>query len=131
MIYTGSLVYSFKHKLVKLPYRSIRFEWKNLKMDRFQKVAVVYYVGKEKYTRITVYKQLTGQMVKSTSISQEYPTFNGEPYYPISNSESSQMTRVYLEEAKKLGKIQFIGRLAENKYYNMDGLVAKVLNEFK
>jgi len=101
MIYTGSLVYSFKHKFGKLPYRSIKFEGKNLKMERFQEVAVVNFVGSENHTRITEYKHLTGQMAKSTSISYDYPTFDGEPYYPIPNSQTDLVYRKYLQRQKK------------------------------
>lgn len=130
MIYTGPIDYFFDYKFGKLPYRSIKFEWENLEMERFQEVAVVNFVGAEKHTRITEYKHLTGQKNKTTSMSYEYPTFDGEPYYPIINRESEEQTKLYKEEILKLKNAQFIGRLAENKYYNMDGVVAKVLNGF-
>jgi len=79
MIYTGSLVYSFNHKFGKLPYRSIKFEWKNLKMERFQEVAQINFTDKkERFTRIIEHKHLTGQVNNSTSISYEFPTFDGE-----------------------------------------------------
>lgn len=130
MIYTSSNDYFFDYKFGKLPYRSIKFEWKNLEMERFQEVAVVNFVGKEKYTRITEYKHLTEQMAKSTSISYEFPSFDGDPYYPILNDVSNKTTQLYLKEAKNLENIEFIGRLAENKYYNMDGVVGKVLKTY-
>jgi UDP-galactopyranose mutase len=128
MIYTGPIDCFFDYKFGKIPYRSIRFEWKNLDVKRFQDVAVVNFMGDEKYTRITEYKHLTGQKAKFTSISYEYPTFEGEPFYPIANSKSSQQTKFYKDEIRKLKNTKFIGRLAENKYYNMDGVVAKVIN---
>ena len=131
MIYTGPIDYFFDYKFGKLPYRSIKFEWKNLDVERFQEVAVVNFVGSEKHTRITEYKHLTGQNAESTSLSYEYPTFDGEPYYPIANRESQKQTKLYKKEIIKLKNIQFIGRLAENKYYNMDGVVAKMLNLIK
>lgn len=127
MIYTGPIDYFFNFKFGKLPYRSIKFEWENLEVEKFQEVAVVNFVGAEKYTRITEYKHLTGQENKNTSMSYEYPTFDGDPYYPIINRESEEQTKLYKEEIRKLKNAQFIGRLAENKYYNMDGVVARVL----
>ena len=130
-IYTGPIDYFFDYKFGKLPYRSIKFEWENLDLERLQEVAVTNFVASEKYTRITEYKHLTGQENKATSLSYEYPTFDGEPYYPIANRESKDQTRLYKNEISKVNNTQFIGRLAENKYYNMDGVVAKVLNEFK
>ncbi len=127
MIYTGAIDYFFDYKFGKLPYRSIKFKWENLDMERFQKVAVVNFVRAEKYTRITEYKHLTGQAAANTTISYEYPTFKGEPYYPVANNESKEQTELYKMEIAKLKNIMFVGRLAENKYYNMDGVVAKVL----
>ncbi len=131
MIYTGPIDYFFDYKFGKLPYRSIKFEWDNLDMKRFQEVAVVNFVGSEKHTRITEYKHLTGQKNEVTSVSYEYPTFNGEPYYPIVNTESKNILNSYMDESRRMKNVQFIGRLAENKYYNMDGVVGKVLNGFK
>ena len=128
MIYTGPIDYFFNYRFGKLPYRSIKLEWKNLEVERFQQVAVVNFVSSEKHTRITEYKHLTGQKKETTSISYEYPTFDGEPYYPIANKESEDQTKQYKEEINKLNNTQFIGRLAENKYYNMDGVVARVLD---
>ena len=130
MIYTGPIDYFFDYKFGKLPYRSIKFEWENLDMERFQEVAVVNFVGDEKHTRITEYKYLSGQMANSTSISHEYPTFNGEPYYPIPNSQTDLVYRKYLAEIKKNEDVLFIGRLAEYKYYNMDQVVARILSHF-
>lgn len=128
MIYTGPIDYFFDYKFGKLPYRSIKFEWENLDMEKFQDVAVINFMGDEKYTRITEYRHLTGQKANSTSLIYEYPTFDGEPYYPITNKEGNTITKLYLDESKKIKQTQFIGRLAENKYYNMDGIVARVLS---
>ena len=130
MIYTGPIDYFFDNKFGKLPYRSIKFEWKNLKMDRFQEVAVVNFVGKGKYTRITEYKHLSGQMSKSTSISQEYPTFNGEPYYPVLNKDNNICFEKYKSALINNSNTIFFGRLAEYKYYNMDQVVARVLGKY-
>jgi UDP-galactopyranose mutase len=128
MIYTGPIDYFFDYKFGKLPYRSLRFEWKNLKSEEFQKTAVVNYVdASPPYTRITEYKHLTEQKDKTTTVSYEYPIFNGEPYYPVVNNDSKEQMKLYRLEINKLKNIQFIGRLAENKYYNMDQVINRVL----
>lgn len=131
MIYTGPIDYFFDYKFGKLPYRSIKFEWENMDVKKYQEVAVVNFVDIEKLTRITEYKHLTGQEKNSTSISYEYPTFNGEPYYPIASKDSEIILQQYKNEIHKLKNIRFIGRLAENKYYNMDGMVERILKLVK
>ncbi|HEX7356563.1 MAG TPA: UDP-galactopyranose mutase, partial [Ignavibacteriaceae bacterium] len=53
MIYTGPIDYFFDYKFGKLPYRSIRFEFENIKQNQFQETAQVNYVDDSvKYTRV-------------------------------------------------------------------------------
>ncbi len=130
MIYTGPIDYYFDYKFGKLPYRSIKFEWENHKKEKNQEIAVVNYVESEPaFTRITEYKYLTGQDKNSTSISKEYPQSEGEPYYPIPTEENRKRYLLYKEKADKLNNVIFLGRLAEYKYFNMDGVVGRVLKE--
>jgi len=101
-------------------------------MDRFQEVAQINFTDKkERFTRIIEHKHLTGQVNNSTSISYEYPTFDGEPYYPIPSSQTDLVYRKYLAETKKIEDVLFIERLGEYKYYNMDGVVARILKLVK
>ena len=126
MIYTGPIDYFFDYQFGKLPYRSIKFKWKNIKTDFYLKAATYNFVeGKEEFTRITEYKYLTGQISNSTSVSIEYPTFKGDPYYPIPNDENHIKFKKYKNEADKLKNVKFVGRLAEYKYYNMDQIVER------
>ena len=60
----------------------------------------------------------------------EYPQMRGEPFYPIPNDETNILYKKYRDEADRLDNIQFMGRLAEYKYYNMDQVVGKVLKQF-
>ena len=60
MIYTGPIDYFFDYKFGKLPYRSIRFEFRNFEKEKIQESAVYNYVEpKTDYTRVTEYKHLT------------------------------------------------------------------------
>jgi UDP-galactopyranose mutase len=128
MIYTGPIDSFFEYKFGKLPYRSIKFEWENLDVENFQEVAQVNYTDSmEKFTRIIEHKYLTEQSNKTTTISMEHPTMNGEPFYPIPNSGNSKLFEKYKNEGKKLKNVKFIGRLGEYKYYNMDQVVGRVL----
>jgi len=132
MIYTSPIDYFFDYKFGKLPYRSIRFEWKNLKATKLLKATSYNFVGqKEQYTRITEYKQMTGQISKTTSASYEFPTFVGEEFYPIPSDENDLIYKKYKKESEKLKNILFVGRLSEYKYYNMDQVVGRVLQTTK
>ena len=132
MIYTGPIDYFFDYKFGKLPYRSIKFEWDNLDVERFQEVAQINYTDAvEKYTRIIEHKHLTEQTDNTTTISKEFPQMNGEPFYPIPNSENYLMFEKYKIEADKLKNIEFIGRLAEYKYYNMDQVIGRGLSKYE
>ncbi len=132
MIYTGPIDYFFNYKFGKLPYRSIKFEWENLDVEKFQKVAQINYTDEaETFTRIIEHKYLTAQTNAKTTISKEFPKMKGEPFYPIPNSKNSKLFNKYKIEADKLKNIKFIGRLAEYKYYNMDQVIGRVLKEYE
>ncbi len=127
IIYTGPIDYFFDYKFGKLPYRSLRFEWKNYKKEKYQDAAVVNFVeSKPKYTRMTEYKYLTGQQNNSTTISKEYSKQKGEPYYPVPTKENRMKYLQYKKETEKLKNVYFVGRLAEYKYYNMDQIVERI-----
>ena len=131
MIYTGPIDYFFDYEFGKLPYRSLTFQWENIKTEFYQKATSVNFVDSEKFTRITEYKFFTNQKSESTTITKEYPKEKGEPYYPIPNKETDILYEKYREEADKLEDVCFLGRLAEYKYYNMDQVVGRILKEFK
>jgi len=129
MIYTGPIDYFFDYKFGKLPYRSIRFEFKNYKTEKIQHAAVVNYSDlNEAYTRVTEYKYLTGQNSKTTTLSFEYTQKEGEPYYPIPTDSNRRLHLLYKKESEQLKNVIFCGRLSEYQYYNMDQVVANVFN---
>jgi len=132
MIYTGPIDYFFEYKFGKLPYRSIRFEFENIKKEKTQEVAQINHVTEEvEYTRMIEHKYLTGQQAETTTISKEYPSHNGEPFYPIPTEENRHLYLKYENETKKLDNVIFCGRLAEYQYFNMDQVVSNTLKVFK
>ncbi len=131
LIYTGPVDEFFDWKLGKLPYRSLRFEHKSLDQEQFQPVAVVNYPQTEDYTRITEYKHLTGQQSPRTSISYEYPTDVGDPYYPVPRAENEALYKRYEALAAAREDVWFVGRLATYRYYNMDQVVGQALATFR
>ncbi len=131
LIYTGPIDYYFDFKHGRLPYRSLEFEFKTLDEEFHQPVAQVNYPNDYEFTRITEFKRLTGQEHSKTTIAYEYPTGEGDPYYPIIAPENLEIYAKYKEEAERLDSVIFVGRLAEYKYYNMDVVVDSALKASK
>jgi len=82
LIFTGPVDEYFDYCYGKLPYRSLHFKHVTLNEEWHQPVAVVNYPNDQAYTRVTEYKYLTGQKSDKTSITYEFPSAEGDPYYP-------------------------------------------------
>ncbi len=134
VVYTGALDALFGYRLGELPYRSLRLEFETLPVERFQPASVVNYPNEEDFTRITEFKQLTGQVFPgATVILREYPAqyragAGMEAYYPIDSEESHALYRRYRQLADAYPNLYLCGRLAEYQYYNMDAAVGAALN---
>ncbi|WP_279145839.1 UDP-galactopyranose mutase [Clostridium tyrobutyricum] len=131
LIYTGQIDYYFNYKYGHLKYRSLNFDFETVDSDSYQDASVVNYPNDYDFTRITEFKKLTDQKCNKTTIVREYPTWDGEPYYPIPTDECNEQYSKYKSECNKLKKVIFLGRLAEYKYYNMDAVIKRVLDIFK
>ncbi|WP_083329881.1 UDP-galactopyranose mutase [Pseudomonas argentinensis] len=132
LIYCGPVDEYFDHCFGKLPYRSLKFEHRNLDQAQFQAVATVNYPDEAvAYTRISEYKHLTGQQHPSTSITYEYPSAEGDPYYPIPRPENAELYKRYEQLASQTEGVTFLGRLGTYKYYNMDQVVGQALALYK
>ena len=131
-IYTGPVDEYFGWRFGKLPYRSLHFVHSTIDKERFQPVAVVNYPGEDvPYTRISEYKHLTGQQHRQTSITLEYPSAEGDPYYPIPREENQALYKKYEALADATPGVTFVGRLATYRYYNMDQIVGQALATFR
>ena len=132
LIYCGPIDEYFDHCFGKLPYRSLKFEHQSLEQEQFQSVATVNYPDETvPYTRISEYKYLTGQQHASTSITYEYPSAEGDPYYPIPRPENAELYKRYEQLAAETPGVTFLGRLGTYKYYNMDQVVGQALALYK
>jgi UDP-galactopyranose mutase len=131
LIYTGPIDEFFEFRLGKLPYRSLRFRRVTLDKEWHQPVAVVNYPQAHRHTRVTEYKHLTGQTHPKTSLSYEYPTDEGDPYYPVPRPENVELYRKYERLALATPDVWFAGRLATYRYYNMDQVVGQALSTFR
>ena len=131
LVYTGPVDEFFDHRYGALPYRSLRFDHRTLDTAQFQPVAVVNYPAPDvPYTRITEYKQLTGQIHTQTALTYEFPSDEGDPYYPIPRPENAALYAKYEALADATPNASFIGRLGTYRYYNMDQVVGQALSLF-
>ena len=131
LIYTGPIDEFFDRRHGALPYRSLRFEHRIEDCRQWQPVAVVNYPQDEPYTRITEYKHFTGQEHEKTSLTVEYPSDTGDPYYPVPNDQNRARYRMYRDLADALPQTFFVGRLASYQYFNMDQVIAQALATFR
>ena len=132
IIYTGPIDEYFDFRFGKLPYRSLKFDHQTLDQEQFQEVAVVNYPSEDvPYTRISEYKHLTGQQSPVTTVTYEYPSAEGDPYYPIPRPENQDLFKKYEALADSTDGVTFVGRLATYRYYNMDQIVGQALATFR
>lgn len=131
LIFTGPVDEFFDYRFGKLPYRSIDFKFETLDQSNFQETGTINYPNDYAFTRITEFKHLTGQKHHKTSLVYEFPTAEGDPYYPIPKPDNAALYQKYHQLASQLEKTHFVGRLATYKYYNMDQVVAQALATFK
>lgn len=131
LIFTGPVDEYFDYVFGKLKYRSLQFKYKLYHKEYVQPVAGVKFSNDYDFTRTIEFKHLTGQKHEFTVVSEEYPTSEGEPYYPIPAEDTEELYLKYKKEADKLKDVKFVGRLATYKYYNMDQVVASALSEFE
>ncbi len=79
------------------------------------------------YTRVTEYRYLTGQDAEFSTLAYEFPSAEGDPYYPIPRPENRELYHRYEQLAGARPDVLFVGRLARYQYLNMDQVVAGTL----
>ena len=145
VVYSGSIDAFFDYSLGPLEYRSVRFETQSLDIPDYQGNAVVNYTDRETpWTRIIEHKWFNfgrdeeGNVIPNTVISREYSSEwkpGDEPYYPVNDEKNNDLYLQYRHLADREGKVVFIGRLGEYRYYDMDQVIARTMeiaeNEMK
>ena len=141
VVYTGAIDAYFEYSLGVLEYRSVRFENETLDKPNFQGNAAVNYTDVETpWTRIIEHKWFefgkdeNGQELPKTVISREYSSEwkpGDEPYYPVNDEKNGKLYEEYKKLAEKENDVIFGGRLGENKYYDMDAVIASALELVK
>ena len=139
VVYTGAIDAYFDYKLGTLEYRSVRFETELLDTPNFQGNAAVNYTDRETpWTRIIEHKWFEfgkdddGNDLPKTVISREYSSEwkpGDEPYYPVNDEKNSELYTEYKKLADAEDNVIFGGRLGEYRYYDMDAVIASVLQK--
>lgn len=133
VVYTGPLDELFNLDLGALPYRTLDMVFETLDKDQHQPVGTVNYTTSEDFTRITEFKNMTGQVVPGkTTIMREYskayePGSGQTPYYAILDPKNRELYERYLERVSHITNFHPVGRLAEYRYYDMDAVTSSAL----
>ena len=139
VVYTGPIDAYFGYSLGTLEYRSVRFETEMLDIPNYQGNAAVNYTDRDTpWTRIIEHKWFEfgkdedGNDIPKTVISREYSSEwkpGDEPYYPVNDERNSGLYKKYKALADREENVIFGGRLGEYKYYDMDAVIASVLEK--
>lgn len=134
LFFSGKIDSFFREKYGTLEYRSLEFESETLKQKSFQNYAVINYPDlKYPFTRIIEHKKFYNTELPYTTITKEYSSSDGEPYYPVLTDRNKKLYKKYEDESKKMVSkgIYFIGRLGQYKYFNMNQAIKAALNTYK
>lgn len=133
-IYTGPIDEYFHNCLGRLPWRSLDFQFKEFDQEFVQPNVQINYPNYYDYTRSVEIKHVTGQHCPNTVISYEYSQAQGEPFYPIPNSNNETLYQKYCELAMletRARQVYFAGRLATYRYINTDTAIESALETFE
>ena len=128
LFYSAPIDEFYNFKFGRLEYRGLNFKIENHNVEYYQPFGVVSYPNNHKYTRITEFKHLTKQKNPVTTIVKEYPSWNGEKYYPVLTKKNIKILSLYQNQSSDKN-ISFVGRLGKYKYFNMDQAIENSLND--
>jgi UDP-galactopyranose mutase len=130
VIYSGPVDALFGYELGRLEYRSLRHVTERVEIDDYQGCATMNYTDIDvPWTRILEWKHFGWRKEPrgETVITMEYPSDEGDPYYPIEDEHNTALYARYAERAGQERWLRVGGRLGSYKYYNMDQVVAQAI----
>lgn len=133
VFYTGPIDRFFSSEK-RLEYRSLKFlrVVKSNQPGYHLPAPVVNFPGKEfPFTRVVEYKHMLNQASGSSVLYYEFPSDEGEPYYPVPTEENKALYRHLVGLTQNTSGITFVGRLANYKYFNMDEAISNALKVFR
>lgn len=135
VIFTGAIDELFSYKFGELTYRSVDMVFETKKMEFFQECTTINYPNEHDYTRITEFKHIHPAKTPNTTILKEFPALHvkdkNTPYYPFFNDKAKNSYQKYANMAKNYKNLLLLGRLAEYKYYDMDDVVLRAIEQIK
>lgn len=138
IFYSGPLDAFFGFKHGPLPWRGLRFEWCTEPVQDWQGTPVMNYADADvPYTRIHEFKHFHPERKEvyasaQTIICKEFPADwkpGDNPYYPINTEATAELLGKYQAEAARCPNVVFGGRLGEYRYYDMDKVIARALEQ--
>lgn len=133
-VYTGPIDEYFGHRLGRLPYRSLRFEFVPVAREYVQPCVQINYPNDGPWTRSVEIKHVTGQRHAETVVSYERSAATGEPYYPVPTTANRALYDRYRSLAERetaVRDVYFCGRLAQYRYFNTDEVIQEALACFE
>lgn len=137
VVYTGPIDRYFEAAgMERLEYRSIIFtESRHYNTPGYVlPTPVVNYPGPEtQYTRAVEYKHYLHRPSAHSVVVMETSSDHGEPYYPMPTPRNRDLYAKYkalAAQQERSGKVVFVGRLANYKYFDMDKAIDNALELF-
>lgn len=133
-VYCGPVDEYFGHRLGRLPYRSLKFDFVPFRQEWRQPCVQINYPNDFAYTRSVEIKHVTGQRHPETVVSYEAPSATGEPFYPVPRRDSAELYaryRLLAEAETHRRRVYFCGRLAQYRYFNTDEVIQEALACFQ
>ena len=138
VFYSGPLDAYFNYCHGALPWRGLRFEWETKPVRDWQGCTVMNYADASvPYTRIHEFKHFHPEreavhQSEKTIICREFPAdwkLGDIPYYPVNTAASAELLAKYQADAAACPNVIFGGRLGEYRYYDMDKVIARALDQ--
>jgi UDP-galactopyranose mutase len=124
IVFTGRIDEYYGFDLGELQYRCIDFRFETLDSESYQPYPVVNHPGPDVgYTRCTEFKHFYGTSSTRTVILKEYPSWEGEPSYPVINDVNMHRFSKYLDRSRDEKNVVFAGRSGRFRYLNMNQAV--------
>lgn len=132
VFYTGPIDSWFNFSSGRLGYRTLDFV-KEVHDGDYQGCAVMNYGDLSvPYTRISEHKHFAPwEKHEKTIIFKEFSReclLDDIPYYPIRLVKEKELLNTYVEKAKSIKKVSFLGRLGTYRYLDMDVTIQEALS---
>ena len=107
--------------------RVVKLRHVTLDLPRFQPAAEVLGPDGSHYTRVFEHRQFTGQAHRATSLTFEYPSERGEPYYTVDGTAARLLAARYRRLAAHHPEVVFFGRLGTYRNLSLAQVIARSL----